>query len=89
MKPHNTDDLTISPALAAEIRAAAAATHRPAQEIVHEALEHYLAERQASTRPVLDAKARAAAGARMRERRKGRSLPEGMTIEDMIAYGRA
>ncbi len=87
MKPNNTDDLTIAPAIAAEIRAAAAAMHRPAREIVHEALEHYLAERQTRARPVSDANARAAAGARMREQRKGRFLPAGMTIEDVIAWG--
>lgn len=88
MKPNNTDNLTIAPALEAEIRAVAADIHRPANEIVREALEGYLAELHAHPRPSPDARTRSEAVARMLEQRKGNILPQGTTIEDVIAWGR-
>lgn len=88
MKPTDTDDLTIAPALQAEIRAAAAEVHRPAREIVREAIEEYLAELHAHPRVTPDAQTRSATVARMLSRRSDRHLSEGTTIEDVIAWGR-
>jgi hypothetical protein len=87
MKPDAMSDLTIPADLDAEIRAAAVDAHRPADEIVREALQRYLADWRAARVP--DARRRAEAAARMRAQRHGRVLPEGVTIEDMIAHGRA
>jgi len=85
MKSNDTDELTIAPALQAEIRAAAADVHRPAQEIVQEALEGYLA---AHPRVVSNAQTLSATVARMLKRRGERRLSSGVTIEDVIAWGR-
>jgi predicted transcriptional regulator len=82
--PDTTNDLTIPPQLQAEILALAAATHRPPDEIVCEALENYLARQK----PPPNAATRAAAVARIRARRIGNRLPEGMTIRAMIDEGR-
>ena len=47
MKPRAEDKtIVISPALLAEIQAAAAEEKRPAEEMVREAIEHYLRNRQ-------------------------------------------
>ena len=86
MASNRTDTLTIPPALENEIRVAAAIAHRPPEMIVSDALEQYLAELR--TRPAPNAEARAAAAARIREQRKDNLLPDGMTIEDVIAWGR-
>jgi hypothetical protein len=88
MKPNSTAELTIPPALQAEIHAAAAAAHRPANEIVREALETYLVHQQTEALSVTDAQTRSATVTRMFERRRGRHLSDGVTIEDVIAWGR-
>ena len=88
MKPTDTDDLTIAPALEAEIRAAAADIHRPANEIVREALEGYLAELHAHARTAPDAQTRSETVARMLKQRRDNVLPKDTTIEDVIAWGR-
>jgi hypothetical protein len=46
MKPGSDTDLTIPPALAAEVQAAADDEHRPAAEIVRDTLEGYLENRR-------------------------------------------
>jgi len=91
MPPDSTLELTIPAALAARVQAVAADEHRPAAEIVCEALEHYLQERQDHAAPPSTQPARpspAEALARMQARRANTPLPEGMTIRDMIDYGR-
>jgi predicted transcriptional regulator len=46
MSSESTDTLTLPPALAAEVEAAAAEESRPAIEILRDAVEHYLKERR-------------------------------------------
>jgi len=82
------NDLTIPAPLQAEIRAVAAIAHRPANEIVREALEGYLAERHAYPDVTPGAQTSSTTVARMLERRSGRHLSNGLTIEDVIAWGR-
>jgi hypothetical protein len=86
------DGLTISPALLAELEAVAGEEHRPIGDLVREALERYVAQshRAAGAQPLPAARRRtpAEAGARIRELRKGRSLPEGETIRSLIDAGR-
>jgi len=93
MKRHSDTDL-IPPALVAEIQAAAAAEHRQPAEVVQEALQRYLAERRkdqstAQGKPTPPRRTAAEAAARLRERRKGTALPEGVTIRDLMTHGRA
>jgi len=45
MKPHEADPIAIPPALLAEIQAAAEEEHRPAGEVLREAVERYLEDR--------------------------------------------
>lgn len=77
--------------LAAELQTAADYQRRPANDLVREALEKYLAPEPAVP-PILQIsppRTAAEAFAHMRERRKTTPLPEGVTIKDMIEYGRA
>jgi hypothetical protein len=78
----------LPPALLTALEAAAADVHRPANEIVREALEGYLAELHSHPHGTPDAQSRSATVARMLERRRGRHLSPGVTIEDVIAWGR-
>jgi hypothetical protein len=90
MKPTTDAELTIPPSLVAEIQATADVEHRPAAEVLRDALERYLADaRKARAGAAPGHRSRAAAAARMREMRKGNVLPEGMTIRDLMTYGRA
>jgi hypothetical protein len=84
-------DLVIPSALAAEIQAAAADEHRSATDIVRDALEHYLADwrKRAGQVPEKPRQTPVEAATRLRELRKGNVLPDGMTIEDLMTYGRA
>ena len=82
------NDLTIPAPHQAELRAVAAMAQCPANEIVREALETYLAHRH-TDRLTPNAEIRATSAARMRTKRKGRILPDALTIEQMIAHGRA
>ena len=88
------DPELIPPALVAEIRAAAAAEHRPVAEVVQDALERYLAQRRkdasaARSETTLPRRTATEAAARLRERRKGTVLPDGVTIRDLMTHGRA
>jgi hypothetical protein len=84
-------DLVIPPALAAEIKAVAADEHRPATDIVRDALERYLTDWRKRTSEALEKPKRTPveAAARLREFRKGNVLPDGVTIEDLMTHGRA
>jgi hypothetical protein len=89
MKPSSDRSaLFLPPALMAAVEAAAAEAHRSMDEIVREALEHYLA--QSHHRETLVARRTPAdAAARMRQRRDGSRLPDGVTIRDLMTDGRA
>lgn len=91
MKSNKAPDLTIPPSLMADIQAAAKDEHRPATEVVRDALERYLAEwrKGASPRHAQAKRTPAEAAARMREQRAGNVLPEGVTIRDLMTHGRA
>jgi len=82
-------DELLPPELVAEIEVAAAAEHRPAREIVREAIELYLQERRTLAANRDQPRTPAEAAARILELRKGNILPEGETIRDLINYGRA
>jgi hypothetical protein len=83
------NDLLIPPALAAQIVAAAEDEHRPAAALVRDALERYLAARRTAATGQPTRHTPAEAAARMRELRKGNTLPAGVTIQDLIRHGRA
>jgi hypothetical protein len=93
MKEDNHAKGLIPPALLAEIEAIAAVEHRPARDMVHEALERYLQEHQplhSNVSAQLPPKRTPQeAAARMLERRKHHKLPEGTTIRDLMTFGRA
>ena len=84
----SANELVIPQTLQAEIRAVAIVANRSADEIVREALEVYLAHQQHVEPQVPDAQTRAATVTRMLQRRSDRRLPKGVTIEDVIAWGR-
>jgi len=93
MKPGSDTDLNIPPALFAEIQAAAHEAHRPAADVVREALERYLADWRKGASPARGPapakRTPAEAVARLRELRKGNVLPDGVTIRDLMTHGRA
>jgi hypothetical protein len=76
----------IPPVLLAEVEAMAAAEHRAPREVVGEAVERFVRERQPLPRSKLTPQE---AGERIRELRKGNFLPEGETIKSLINFGRA
>jgi hypothetical protein len=93
MEPTKPTDQLLPPALLAEVEAMALAEHRSAREMLREAVERYLQEHRPSAgvdamRPAVKRSPKEAA-ARMRERRQFHTLPEGMTIRDLMSYGRA
>jgi hypothetical protein len=89
-----SESTLISPDLLEKVEAIAAVEHRPASEILRDAIEGYLnnhpkAVPSASTanpRPKLTPQE---AVARILERRKFHPLPEGETIKSLINFGRA
>lgn len=94
MKLNDVPDLTIPPTLLADIQTVAEDEHRTAAEVVREALERYLAEwRKGARLPHghhrLARRTPTEAAARLRERRTGNVLPEGVTIRDLMTHGRA
>jgi metal-responsive CopG/Arc/MetJ family transcriptional regulator len=93
MEPPNQIDFTLPPALLAEVEAMAAGEHRSARDILREAVESYVQARRpfAGVNGVSATPQRSAqeAAARMLERRKLHSLPEGISIRDLMTFGRA
>ncbi len=82
-------EIHLPPDKEAHLAELAASAGRSAGEIVQEAVALW-EERQAQQRQVPKRKhSPAEAAARIRELRKGAHLPEGVTIEDLIDYGRA
>jgi hypothetical protein len=89
--PGGAANLVIPPALAAEILAAAEDEHRPADDLVRDALERYLIDWRKRTRHGQEKsrQTQAEAATRLRELRKGNVLPDGVTIRDLMTHGRA
>jgi hypothetical protein len=82
----NPSELAVPPALAAQLRAAAAKQHRQLPDVLRDAVELYLNQ----LRPLpLAQRSPAEAAARMRTSRPGNKLPDGITIRDLMTYGRA
>jgi hypothetical protein len=83
-------DSILPPGLLAEVQAAADEEHREPTELVREAVTRYLEQRRAHRGVAFEAKrSPAQAAARIRELRKGNLLPPGLTIEELIRFGRA
>ena len=84
------DNVAIPAGLLEQVRARAAAERRSAGDIVREAVEDYL-HGHAPPQEQSDALHRSPqeAVARLLERRKHNVLPEGVTIRDLMTYGRA
>jgi len=80
--------LALPPALMAEVEAAAAQEQRETGDLVREAVERYLAQPRepAQTGTKLTA---ADAAERLLAQRKGNTLPDGVTIRDLMTHGRA
>jgi predicted DNA-binding protein len=93
MKAESQAHDLIPPALLEQLEAMAAAEHRPARDMLREAVERYLRERRAlaaaAERPFARELTPREAVARILELRKGNVLPEGVTIRDLMSYGRA
>lgn len=81
------DTLEMPSGWLAEVEALAAEEHRPAAELVREAVGRYIAERRTASRS--DKQTPAEAAKRILELREGNALPEGETIRDLINFGRA
>lgn len=95
MKPETSPDtLAIPPALLAEIEAAAEQEHRPALDVLQDAVHRYIDAKHAQhnhldTEPASAELTPAQAVARILELRKGNDLPDGVTIRDLMTHGRA
>ena len=90
MSSEDPADTLVPPDLLVEVEAAAKEEHREPRELVREAVTCYLEQRRARRGAALDpTHAPAEAAARILELRKGNLLPPGMTIEDLINFGRA
>jgi len=93
MKTQRYMEQMIPPDLLKQVEALAAAEHRPASEMLREAVEAYLHERRAKissslSGPVKPQSDLQEVAARILELRKGHILPEGVTIRDLMTYGR-
>jgi hypothetical protein len=95
MKPETSPDtLAIPPALLAEIEAAAEQEHRPALDVLQDAVHRYIDAMPArhdhlDTEPASPELTPSQAVARILELRKGNDLPDGVTIRDLMTHGRA
>ena len=95
MKINPTPENPLMPAsLLEQVQAMAAAEHRPASEILRDAIESYQREHRgvvelAEEKPSAAPRSPQQAVARILERRQYRNLPEGMTIRDLMTLGRA
>ncbi len=93
MKTQTHFETLIPPSLLEQVEALAAAEHRPAGDMLREAIEGFLRERRALPASEVagqqSARTAQAAAARILERRKRHLLPDGVTIRDLMTYGRA
>jgi hypothetical protein len=85
-KTENTD-LAIPPALAAQLQAAADEQHRPAREVLRDAVEEYLR----AWRPLASSNRRspAEAAARIMRARQGNARLDDAALRELMTYGRA
>jgi metal-responsive CopG/Arc/MetJ family transcriptional regulator len=82
--------LVLPPALLAEVEEAAREERRLAGDVVRDALERYLRQpRQRAAATQSGGLTAAEAVERLLEERKGTVLPEGVTIRELMTYGRA
>ena len=93
MNPASKDTL-VPTDLLEQVQAMATAEQRSPSEILRDAIELYRRDHGNLVEPVKDASAavlrsRREAVSRILERRQYRHMPEGMTIRDMMALGRA
>jgi predicted transcriptional regulator len=90
MRSESPADTLVPPDLLDEVQAAADEEHRDPAELVREAVTHYLEQRRMRRGAIAEPNhTPAAAAARILELRKGNFLPPGVTIEDLINFGRA
>lgn len=85
-------DALLPEVLLAEVEAVAAYENRPAREILREAVERYLRDRPFAGANGVASEVRPdpiGVARRMRERRKLHPLPDGMSIRDLLTFGRA
>jgi hypothetical protein len=86
-KTENTSDLAIPPALAAQLQAAAEEQHRPARDVLRDALEGYLR----AWRPLTSSNQRppAQAAARMIRARRSNARLDDAALRDLMTHGGA
>ena len=90
MRSEDPTDTLVPPDLLVEVEAAAEEERREPRELVREAVTRYLEQRRARRGTALESiHTPAEAAARILELRKGNLLPPGMTIDDLINFGRA
>jgi hypothetical protein len=90
MRSVDPSDTLVPPDLLVEVEAAAEEEHREPRELVREAVTWYLEQRRArrgaAAEPIHTP---AEAAASILELRKDNRLPPGVTIRDLINFGRA
>ena len=89
MRSNYRTELLVPPDLLVEVEAAAEEERREPHELVREAVTRYLEQRRARRGPTPEpVHTPAEAAARILELRKGNLLPPGVTIRDLINFGR-
>jgi hypothetical protein len=89
MRPESLTDNLVPPDLLAEVQAVADEEHREPRELVREAVTLYLKQRRVTRGATPESEhTPAQAAARILELRKGNLLPPGVTIKDLINFGR-
>ena len=90
MKSESPTDSLVPPDLLAEVQTVAEEEHREPRELVREAVTRYLEQRRVKRGATPEPEhTPAEAAARILELRKGNLLPPGVTIKDLINFGRA
>ena len=91
MKTQTQLEHLIPSALLEQIEALAGAERRPVREMLCEAVESYLQERRSRGGFGVSASSRTPqqVAARIRELRRGNVLPDGVTLRELMTYGRA
>jgi hypothetical protein len=82
-------EIRLPPDQEASLAAVAASTGRSTDELLQEAVALWQKQAQRRRQAPKPKHTPAEAGARIRELRKGKILPPGETIKDLISYGRA
>jgi hypothetical protein len=87
MRSKDPTETLVPPDLLVEVEAAARQERREPRELVRDAVTRYLEQRRARQGPK-PVHTPAEAVARILELRKGNLLPPGVTIKDLINFGR-